>query len=74
MNLLDMEEEQKQYKPKGGKREGSGRKSKSGSGESKFVSFRCSKDVWDILQNAPDGRTAYIEAAIREKHRREERY
>lgn len=52
----------------GGKREGAGRKPKSDNGQR--IGFRCSQDVWDILQEKDD-KTAYIEAAIREKHRRE---
>jgi len=54
----------------GGAREGAGRKPKAKEG-SLHIGFRCSQDVYDILQLVPN-KTAYIEAAIREKHRREE--
>ena len=61
-----------QKKPKGGLRENSGRKAKSKEkGVTLRVGFRCSPDVYDILQMQED-KTAYIEAAIREKHRREQ--
>ena len=63
-----MEEEIKTPKPKGGKREGAGRKSKGREGTLR-VGFRCSQDVWDILQQQED-KTAFIEKAIREKWRR----
>lgn len=64
-----MTEEQNTPKPRGGKREGAGRKSKGDNGTLR-IGFRCSQDVYDILQQQPD-KTAYIEAAIREKHKRE---
>ena len=64
-----MEEEQKQQKQRGGRREGAGRKPKGKSG-SLHIGFRCSQDVYDILQSKPN-KTAYIEAAVREKYRRE---
>jgi hypothetical protein len=64
-----MEEEKKNPKPKGGKRDGAGRKSKGKEGTLR-VGFRCSQDVYDILQMQSD-KTAYFEAAIREKYRRE---
>lgn len=61
-----MKEENKNW---GGKREGAGRKAKA---EGSFrVAFRCSQDVYNILQ-LEDNKTAYIEAAIREKHRRDQ--
>lgn len=62
--------EEKTPKPRGGYREGAGRKSKGDSGTLR-VAFRCSQDVYDILQ-MQENKTAYFEAAIREKHRREE--
>jgi hypothetical protein len=46
-------------KPKGGKRQGSGRKPKSG----EYVQFRPSVEVWDILKQKPN-RTAFIEESI----------
>lgn len=66
-----MAEEQKPKK-RGGYREGSGRKPK-GITEKLTYTWRVSRDVWDILQ-LQSNKTDYIEAAIREKHRREERY
>lgn len=63
-----MEEEQKKSK-RGGKREGAGRKAKGDAGTLR-VGFRCSQDVYDILQQQPD-KTKYIEKAIREKWKRE---
>ena len=65
-----MEEEKKTPKPRGGARNGAGRKSKSKSGETKRVAFRCSHDVWQILELQQD-KTAYIEAAVREKWKRD---
>ena len=67
MNFIIMEEEKKTNR--GGKREGAGRKSKGDLGTLR-VAFRCSQDVWDILQQQPN-KTEYIEKAIREKWRRE---
>lgn len=62
-----MEKEKKSW---GGVREGAGRKPKATEGSLR-VAFRCSQDVYNILQLQPN-KTAYIEDAIREKHRREE--
>lgn len=59
----EQKEEKKQPKPKGGKREGSGRKSKGREGTLR-VGFRCSQDVYDILQTQKD-KTAFFESAIR---------
>lgn len=64
--------EEKEPKPRGGYREGSGRKSKGGAEGTRHVGFRCSEKVWNILQ-MQDNKTAYIEEAILEKKRREER-
>lgn len=60
------EEEKKQH---GGKREGAGRKSKGKEGTLR-IGFRCSQDVWDILQLQED-KTAYIERAIRSQWKRD---
>ena len=65
-----MEEEKKVPKPRGGKREGAGRKPKSASGKTLRVGFRCSQAVWDILQQVDGDKTAFIEKAIKEKWRR----
>ena len=54
----------------GGKREGAGRKPKGGDEKLRY-SWRCSRDVWDILQRQPN-KTDYIERAIRFYHKREE--
>ena len=62
-----MEEETKQH---GGHREGAGRKAKGGSEGTQRVTFRASKDVYEILQNY-DNKTEFIEKAIREKWRRD---
>lgn len=62
--------EQKEKTTHGGRREGAGRKPKNKEGV-KRVAFKCSEDVYNILQ-IQDNKTAYIEAAIREKHRREQ--
>lgn len=56
-----MEEERKQ---RGGAREGAARKSKGTEGTLR-VGFRCSQDVWDILQLQKE-KPAFIEEAIRE--------
>ena len=63
--------EQKETKSRGGAREGAGRKAKGGAEGTQRVAFRCSEKVWNILQ-IQKNKTAYIEAAILEKHRREE--
>ena len=52
---------------RGGVREGAGRKPKGDNGTLR-IGFRCSQDVWDILQEQVD-KTAYIERAIRAYHR-----
>ena len=64
-----MEEEEKKLTGRGGAGRGQGRKSKSDGG-TRHMGFRCSQDVYEILKMQPD-KTAYIEAAIREKHKRE---
>lgn len=71
MQIIMEEKEKKEPKPRGGAREGAGRKSKSKSGETKRVAFRCSHDVWQILELQQD-KTAYIEAAVREKWKHEQ--
>lgn len=48
-----------QNKTKGGKREGSGRKPKSG----QYVQFRPSVEVWNILKDKPN-KTAFIEESV----------
>lgn len=58
-----------EVKPRGGKREGAGRKAKGGENGTHHIGFRCSQDVYDILQSVPN-KTEYIERAIREKYRR----
>ena len=66
-----MEEEEKKKNPNwGGARKGAGRKPKTTKGSFR-VCFRCSQDVYDILSFQKD-KTAYIEAAIREKNRRDQ--
>ena len=65
--------EDKTPKPRGGRREGAGRKAKGGEEGTHRVAFRCSEKVWNILQ-LEENKTAYIEQAILEKNRREERY
>lgn len=65
-----MAEEKKNQKPKGGAREGAGRKAKSTDGELHRIGFRCSQDVWNILQTV-ENKTEFIEKAIREKYRRQ---
>lgn len=65
-----MMNEEPQPRPHGGARPGAGRKPKSKAGPL-HVSFRCSQDVYEILQRQTS-KTAYIEAAIREKNRREQ--
>jgi hypothetical protein len=61
-------EEETQSKPRGGKREGAGRKPKGANGTLRF-GFRCSQEVWDIIQRMED-KTAFVEQAIKEKWRR----
>jgi hypothetical protein len=56
---------------RGGARPGSGRKPKGGDEGKLHIGFRCSKDVYNILQLVPN-KTKYIEDAVREKHRREQ--
>ena len=68
-----MAEEQK--KPRGGKREGAGRKPNAeGEGKSLYFRFRCTKQVYDIIHmHEDDGMSEWIAKAIIEKHKREER-
>lgn len=67
--ILNMAEEKKQPKPRGGAREGAGRKSKGGDSGTHHVGFRCSEDVYQILQMV-ENKTEFIEKAIREKWKR----
>jgi len=64
-----MAEEKKQPKPRGGAREGAGRKAKGGINGTRHMGFRCSEDVYQILQMV-ENKTEFIEKAIREKWRR----
>jgi len=68
-----MEEEKKKLTGRGGAGRGQGRKPKGSEYGALRFSFRCSKDVWDILQQQED-KTAFVEDAIREKKRREVMY
>lgn len=63
-----MEEEQKEPKPRGGVREGAGRKPKNPNGEHR-IGFRCSAQTWAILQQV-ENKTEFIEKAIYERWRR----
>jgi len=60
-------EHPKPMSKRGGARQGAGRKAKGDNGTLR-VGFRCSQDVYDILQQQID-MTAYIESAIRAYHR-----
>ena len=66
-------EEEKKPKPRGGFREGAGRKSKGGIDGTQHVGFRASKDVWEILQQV-ENKTEFIESAIRDKWKRVQWY
>ena len=63
------EEKEKKLTGRGGAGRGQGRKSKSEGGTVR-VAFRCSRDVYEILERQ-ENKTAYIEAAIKEKNKRE---
>lgn len=71
-----IEEENKTPKPRGGKREGAGRKKNAeGEGKSMYFRFRCTQKVFDIIHmHEADGMSEWIADAIIEKQRREERY
>jgi hypothetical protein len=67
---------QEQKKQHGGKREGAGRKPKAeGEGKSLYFRFRCTQKVYNIIHlHEDEGMSDWIERAILEKYRREERY
>ena len=66
-----MEEEQKKPKPKGGKREGAGRKPKDGVG-AQLVSYRINKRYLDIIKTHFNCTLSeFIDKAVKEKLRRE---
>ena len=66
-----MAEEKKQPKPKGGFREGAGRKPKMGS-VAKIVSVAIPQHLLDIINEHYDNRSDFIQKAIKEKLRRDE--
>jgi hypothetical protein len=68
-----MEEEQKEVKtpkPKGGKREGAGRKAKDGV-QVKLVTVGIRKDYLDIIADHYANRSEFFQKAVKEKLRRE---
>lgn len=65
-----MEEEKKEPKPKGGKREGAGRKPKDGVGTI-FVGVKLNKKHVQIIRDNYDNLSEFISKAVKEKLRRE---
>ena len=65
-----MEEEQKQPKPKGGFREGAGRKPKD-KVETQALTIRLRKDFLEIINKNFPNRSDFIQRAVKEKLRRE---
>lgn len=67
-----MEEEQiKTPKPKGGKREGAGRKPKDGVG-TEFVGIKLNKKHLQIIRDNYDNLSEFISKAVKNQLRREE--
>ena len=68
--------EEKKPKPRGGKREGAGRKPNAeGEGKQLYFRFRCTQKVYDIIHmHEFEGMSEWVEKAILEKQMREERY
>lgn len=69
----EQQQEQQEPKPHGGARQGAGRKAKGKDLGKLRMNFRLSKDVYEILQEQMD-KTAYVEAAVREKYKRSKWY
>ena len=65
-----MEEEKKTPKPKGGKREGAGRKNKDGA-PTMMVSAKLRKDYVEMIDKIFGNRSDFIQNAVKEKLRRE---
>lgn len=65
-----MEEENQEPKPRGGFREGSGRKPLGGVG-TYSISFRIRKDYLKLIDTYYKSRAAFINEAVRAKLRRE---
>ena len=65
-----MEEEQKQPKPKGGKREGAGRPPKDGVG-TEYVGVKLNKLHVLLIRHNYDNLSDFISRAVKEKLRRE---
>jgi len=65
-----MEEEKKEPKPKGGKREGAGRKPKD-LVPTQSVTIKLRKDFIEIINRNFPNRSDFIQHAIKEKLRRE---
>ena len=68
-----MEEEKKEHKPRGGFREGAGRKPYDGEGHpTMMVSVKLRRDFVDIIDNCADGsRSAFIQKAVKNQLKRE---
>ena len=65
-----MEEEKKQPKPKGGFREGAGRKPKD-KVSTQYVGVKIRKDFLEIIAQNFENRSDFIQHAVKEKLRRE---
>ena len=66
-----MEEEQKSPKPKGGRREGAGRKPKDGVG-TEFVGVKLNKKHLQIIKENYPNVSEFISKAVKNQLRREE--
>jgi len=66
------EQEQQTPKPRGGHRDGAGRKPKDGVG-SQSVSFRINREHLAIIRDNYPSFTEFVDRAIREKLKRENR-
>lgn len=65
-----MEEEKKEPKPRGGKREGSGRKPKGGIGTI-LCSVKLRQDYVALIRENFDNLSGFVDQAVREKLRKE---
>ena len=70
IKINNMEEEKKEPKPKGGFREGAGRKPKDGV-VMQSITVKLRKDYLEIIGKVYDNRSDFIQKAVKEKLRRE---
>ena len=65
-----MEEEKKEPKPRGGRREGAGRKQKGGVG-TQLVALRIRKDYLALIRENYDNLSGFIDNAVKDRLRKE---